>query len=210
MRLQVLLSVFSCLVLTACSTVADFAKDQESKSSCCQSWGDLGYEAMDREVPTRLTLGTSSPVYAFQAGKSYFKGFALPDGVAGGKLRVRSSITGSSAFESSTLSQVYCPTVSFLDARHTVLSSESKLPVWAVGKLSSGLFPTFVSEFSVPAAARYAVMHSSPSDYGQLLTRYTGGGAYLVGSAVVVDRGGEPIVHPCGPNADAELTLITQ
>ncbi len=199
--------VFAVLV-PGCASMTDLSAMQEAKASCCKSPADFKYEPLQPGAPTPISLSDESPVYVFAAGKSYFKAHVLPRQRTATKLRVRSFATGSTAFETRTLSQLYCPQVTFLNSSHETLASNDIVPLVARGALAAGILPSFVAEFEIPPSAVYVVLHTNPAGYGRLATRYTGGGAYMVGSALVMERGGEPIHHPCGPIANAEISLL--
>ncbi|MFN3571504.1 MAG: hypothetical protein ACK4VX_14575 [Polaromonas sp.] len=207
-RLRLLISLFLSLLLSACASLTDLKAAMQAAPVCCKSFTEFKYLPLDAAATTDLALGQNSPAFVFDGGKSYFQAYSLPARSSARKLRVRSFITGASALETKTLSQVYCPKVSFLDAKYQVVASSYDVPRWARGALATGIFPSFVADFEVPASAAYVVLHTDPAGFGTLVTRYTGAGAYLVGSHVVVERGGEPIHHPCGPVARAELSLM--
>ena len=195
-------------LISGCASVADLTAKLDAKASCCKSPAEFKYEPLQPGVAAPLSLGEESPAYAFASGKSYFHAYSLPQQRAVTKLRVRSWATGSTAFETRKLSQLYCPQVTFLDATYQTVASNDKVPSWARGDLATGLLPSFIAEFEVPSSAVYVVLHTNPAAYGRLATRYTGGGGYMVGSTFVMERGGEPIHHPCGPTANAEISLL--
>ena len=197
-------SLAAAAALCSCATVAELTRELESKPVCCKSPAEFKYQPLDSAGPASFTLGEGSPVYAFDSGRSYFKAYALPEPLAARKLRVRSSPTGSTAFETKRWSQAYCPQVTFLDAEHRVLASTSRIP----DIVPATLLLSFVADFDVPPAARYVVLHSDPRYYGtSSAVRYTAGGTYLVGNSVVTQPGGEAIRHPCAPIADAQVEL---
>lgn len=202
-----LLLILSTL-FSACSTVAGLTQKLDSKSPCCTSPSEFKYEPLAAEKPTSFALNDESPVYVFAQGKSYFKAFTLPQPLLSTRVRVRSFVTGSAAFESQRWSQAYCPQVTFLDAHHQVIASASKVPVSSAGKLSKGFSPAFMAEFRVPPTAQYLVLHANSELYGTSAIRHTRGGAYMAGSTMVMERGGEPIGHPCSPIADADVELL--
>ncbi len=200
--------VVAVTLFSGCASMADLSAKQASKESCCSSPAEFKYEPLLSGALTPMSLNEESPVYEFAIGKSYFKAHALPRPGTATKLRVRSFATGSMAFETRKLSQLYCPQVSFLDSRFETVASNDIVPSVARGALATGILPSFLAEFDIPPSAVYVVLHTNPSGYGRLATRYTGGGAYAVGNAVVIERGGEPIHHPCGPVANAEISLL--
>lgn len=197
-----------CLCICGCASVADLAAKLEAKPSCCKSAAEFRYEPLQAGTTTPLSLDEESSAYAFASGKSYFKAYVVPKQATATKLRVRSWATGSTAFETRKLSQLYCPQVTFLDSAYQVIASNDRVPSWAQGALATGMLPSFIADFEIPPNASYVVLHSNPAGYGRLATRYTGGGGYMVGSTFVTERGGEPIHHPCGPTANAEISLI--
>lgn len=202
--LPVLLSI----IVSGCASLADLTAKQEAKPVCCKSVAEFKYEPLSLDATTTLSLGDESSTFTFPSGKSYFKAYALPLQRRAAKLRVRSYATGSTAFETKKLSQLYCPQVTFVDASYQTLASDETVPTVARGALATGLLPSFIAEFEVPPGATYVVLHTNPTGYGRLATRYTGGGGYMVGSTFVMERGGEPIHHPCGPTANAEISLL--
>lgn len=200
MQLPRIIGIAFCATLASCTTLPEITDKVNAKPPCCNSMAEFSYEPLAKGQDLSFVLGEDSPVFAFHEGKSYFKAYALPASGAEHKLRVRSRPTGSIALETRKWSQVYCPQVTYLDAEYTPFFATSRVPAMVRGA-------GFVAEFNVPAQARYVVLHTNIKEYGQLATRYTSGGAYLVGAAVVVERGGQPIHHPCGPVADASVEL---
>jgi hypothetical protein len=196
------------ILVSGCASVADLTAKLETKPSCCKSPSEFKYEPLQKDATTPLSLGDDSFAYAFPSGKSYFKAYALPQQRVATKLRIRSFATGSTAFETRKLSQLYCPQVSFLNASYQTLTSNDTVPSVARGALATGLLPSFIADFEIPSSASYVVLHTNPAGYGRLATRYTSGGGYMVGSTFVMERGGEPIYHPCGPTANAEISLL--
>lgn len=208
MKIWKCLPIVLASLVSACASMTDLSAKLQAKASCCKSPADFKYESLALDAPTPMSLSDESPVYVFAAGKSYFKAHVLPQQGTATKVRVRSYATGSTAFETKTLSQLYCPQVTFLNSSYETLTSIDQVPRVARGALATGIFPSFVAEFEIPTSAVYVVLHTNPAGYGRLATRYTGGGAYMVGSALVMERGGEPIPHPCGPIANAEISLL--
>jgi hypothetical protein len=189
--------------LASCATLPEIAQKLDAKTPCCNSVSEFNYEQLITGSPTALLLGEESPVFTFNTGKSYFKAFSIPTQAQGRKLHVRSKPTGSVALETEKWSQVYCPQVTFLDQSFTAVSSSHRVPRYVRGMWSAG----FMSDFDIPVSAHYVVFHTNRETDGLFVTRYTSGGAYMVGAAIVADRGGEPIEHPCGPVADAEVEI---
>jgi hypothetical protein len=155
-------------------------------------------------APVEFLLDEQSPVFVFSTGKSYFKAISLSTEASGRKLRVSSQPTGSIAFETGQYSQSFCPRVIFLDQQFGEIVAVEDVSRYSLGFWSSA----FVSHFEIPSTARYAVLHTNPQRYGVPAFRYTTGGAYMVGGAMVIERGGEAIRHPCGPVANAAAELL--
>lgn len=183
------LSIF----LSACATVPELTTRVEAKPACCKSPAEFPYSPLATEGLTKITLGELSPVYGFPTGKSYFVAYSLPPALSK-RLLVRTFITGSSAVESVKYSQVFCPQATFLNTSFQELSTVEKRPLVARGQWAKGIFPSFLSEFDVPPQAAYVVFYTNPSSHGLLNMRYAGDGAMLY--------------HPCGPVADAEISLM--
>lgn len=207
--LPVLTTAAAALVLQGCATVADSAAKAANAPVCCKSFAELPVERfVQQPEPVPVQWGDGAPAFDFPSGRSYFKGYELPAGAS--RLLVRSWATGSTAFETRTLSQVFCPVVTFLDSQRSVVSMERKVPDWASRahpQFRAGM-PSFVANLDVPPAARFVVLHTDPAMYGIPVTRLTGGGGYMVGSTFVYNAGGEPIRHPCGPHANAEVSIL--
>lgn len=187
-------SLFFGVLLSGCASIADLKSAMDAAPLCCQSFAEFKHRPLDTATSTDLSLNENSPVFVFEAGKSYFAAYAVPAAISTRKLRVRSFITGSSAFETKALSQLYCPQVSFLNANHQLIASRYGVPAWATRALATGIFPSFVAEFEIPLTASYVVLHTNPAGFGTLVTRLNGAG--------------EPIQHPCGPVAHAELSIV--
>lgn len=179
--------------LSGCATVPELKAKVDAKPACCKSPAEFQYAPLAAEGLTKITLDESSPVYGFPTGKSYFVAYSLPRGTSR-RLLVRTFITGSSAVEASTYSQIFCPQLTFLDTAFKEISTVGKRPLVATGQWSKGVFPSFLSDFDVPLYAAYVVFYTNPSNYGLQNMRYAGDGAR--------------IYHPCGPVADAEVSLM--
>lgn len=181
------------IFLSACTTVPELVAKVEAKPACCKSPSEFSYIPIAAEGFTKIELSEASPIYKFPTGKSYFAAYSLPQGISR-RLLVRTLITGSSAVETKRFSQVFCPQVTFLDTAFQDISTIGKQPLVAMGRWSKGIFPSFLSDYGVPPNATYVVFYTNPSNYGNLNMRYAGDG--------------DSIYHPCGPVADAEVSLM--
>jgi len=198
-RYSLVATIVAC-TLAACASVQESAQKVEARASCCKSMAEMHFEHLRKAESQSFTLDDTSPVFSFDIGKSYFKAYTLPTGGKNTKLKVTSNPTGSIGFEPTKLSQVFCPQATFLDENFGTLVSIRRVPTYVRG---FGL----ISEFEIPEPTKYVVLHTNPSIYGALVTRYTLGGGYAVGNNFVFERGGEPIHHPCGPVADASVEV---
>lgn len=193
----------------ACATVDESSRQLANTQVCCAKLSELKFypaPARDERIP--FELGPGSPAYQFKTGKSYFFAVALPVEMRPARIKVVTHVTGSAAFEPRRWSQVFCSRVAFLDDSFELIAEEQWAPQYLVPRGWGGGDAGFTSFYDVPDRARYAVIHSNPEYFGLTVVRYTSGGAYVVGGNVVVERGGEPIYHPCGPNADGYIRLL--
>jgi hypothetical protein len=195
------------ILVSGCASLEDFAAEQEAKPACCDSFAGFKYEPLVQDTPAKMTLGKDSPTFNFSTGKSYYKAYTLPQKLRDGVLRVRSYTTGAASIDSKKLSQVYCSQVTFVDANYSMVSTDRILPSKATGYLASGFGLSFVSEYVIPPSASYVVLHSHPAGYGRYVHWYTSGGVFVVGKTLVMDPGGGLVEHPCGPIADAEVSV---
>lgn len=199
-----ILFVIFLFALSSCATNSDLIAKVESKASCCKTFNEFTYESFSAGNPIRITFNDQSPVFEFESGKSYFKALRLPTPSTRFKLRVKSNLTGSVAFETVSLSQSFCPTARFLDENFTTINSRNEVPIQVRGLKSF----SYLSEFTIPPNAKFVVLHTDPTRYFMSALRSTSGDAYLVNNAVVYDAVGETTMHPCGPIADAEVELL--
>ena len=197
---RILLPGLTALV-AACATLPEITQKLEARPSCCKSMSEFSYERLNVAQNVAFTLNESSAVFAFEAGKSYFKAFAVPPPGGARLLSVRSRPTGSITIETRKWSQVYCPQATFLDAEFRLITSGYRIPAY----MREAQTASFISRFNIPSNTRYVVLHTDPRSFGQIATRSTD--TYAVGGPPGTDRDGDPILHPCGPVADADVEL---
>lgn len=202
----------SALIVTVCfvggcATVSTLTDKLNLTPPCCTDFSQLEFKALYVGEEISFDLDEKSPVFNFDVGKSYFIGFSLSPGAEGKLLQVMALPTGSTAFETTKLAQIFCPRVLFLgkDKRQIDVQEVRGEFIRNIG--FSGLRFGATSITTIPRGAEYIVLHSNPKAFGDYRTLYTRGGAYLAGNTVVFDRGGEPIHFPCAPIADAKIRI---
>lgn len=192
--------------LVACANLTDITSELGKKPACCTGVHQFSYAAMSTTGPTPIQLGPQSPVFDFDVGKSYFSALELPPNSAGRMLQFYAMATGSTAFETSTLAQIFCPRVLFLDADKRTISADDQVPSFDIFTDFGALMRGAGAQFPVPDAARYVVVHSNPARFGQLVYRYSRPSGYMVGQTFVFGQG-EAFPFPCAPVADALVRL---
>lgn len=194
------------LVVTGCANLTDITSDLDRQRPCCQTLRDLPSSAVVADAPTPIRLGAQSPVFEFDVGKSYFAALELPADSAGRMLQLYSMATGSTAFETRTLAQIFCPRVLFLDADRQAIGASEQKPVYDVFKGFGALRRGAGSQARIPSGARFAVVHSNPARYGQFISRHDGPSGYVVGNTYVRSAG-DTFSFPCAPVADALVRI---
>lgn len=194
------------LVLAGCANLTDITSALERQRPCCQTLQELPSSDLLTGKPTPIRFDAQSPVFEFDVGKSYFLMLKLPPDSAGHMLQFYSMATGSTAFETTTLAQIFCPRVLFLDADRRVIGVSEQMPVYDVFKGFGALLRGAGSQARIPADARHAVVHSNPTRYGQFVHRRDGPSGYMVGSSYV-HSSGDTFKFPCAPVADALVRI---
>jgi hypothetical protein len=190
-----------------CATVSSLTEKLNSTQPCCTDFSQVAFKALPVGEELSFSLDDKSPVFNFDVGKSYFIGFSLPPESKSRMLQVMALPTGSTAFETTKLAQIFCPRVLFLGKDKQQIEVREASGEFLRGTGFSGLRFGATSSMKIPEGTAYIVLHSNPATFGDYRTLYTRGGAYTVGSTLVIDRGGEPINFPCAPNADAKIRI---
>jgi Maltose operon periplasmic protein precursor (MalM) len=94
-------------------------RDYTEAPICCTSLADLPVEPLLLGDKKSFDLGTGSPVYQFDTGKSYFRAFALPQGPYPYRVTVRSFIMG----DNLKSTYLFFPQLITLDEHHRLVRS---------------------------------------------------------------------------------------
>jgi hypothetical protein len=93
---------------------------------CCQSAAEFQYEPMPEGKRVDFRLDASSPAFAFESGKSYFKAFSLPKKQVPYYVHIRSFAIG----ETIKTAHIFYPQLDLLDESHRVLARNNPTAVF--------------------------------------------------------------------------------
>ncbi len=206
-RILFLAVLATSIFITGCTTLPDLKAKLDAAPACCTDAAQMQFQPLTTAEDVPFVLGSNSPAFIFETGKSYFAAFALPSVAPGRQLEIQAYATGSTAFESRTLAQIFCPRVLFLDAKKQPLGTMEVAGQYDRFKGFGGFRRGAGSGFLIPSDAAFAVVHANPGVFGNFRAMSTSGGAYMVGNALVIDRGGEYFYFPCAPIADARIRI---
>ena len=105
-------------------------------------------------------LESSAPVYIFEQGKSRFAAVEFTGDVANRNLIIT---LGSKKIE--TKQSIFYPAATFLDKNKKKISSD-EIEILAIGSADS--FTQAIAKISVPEGAKYVIIHSAQTNFGQM------------------------------------------
>jgi hypothetical protein len=199
--------LLAAILISGCTTLPDLKARLDAAPSCCVGFEQMQFDPLPAEGDILLALDDRSPAFNFETGKSYFAAYSLPATAQGKQLQVLAHPTGSIAFESQTLAQIFCPRVLFLNSSKRPMSTHEVVGQFDRLNDFSGYMRGAGSAFDIPPQAAFVVVHANPQVFGNLRSMRSRGGAYMVGTTLVMQRGGESSGFPCAPNADAKIRV---
>jgi hypothetical protein len=206
MKIPVLFLAVS-LLMGGCTTLPDLTRQLEATEPCCSDFTQMKFLPLPAVDEASFVFDKTSPVFIFDVGKSYFIGYSLPAKSEGKVLQVMALATGSTAFESATLAQIYCPRMLFLGEDKRSLEANESRGEFIRNMGFSGLRFGATSSATIPKGSAYVVLHSNPATFGEFRRMYTRGSIYMAGNIPVISPGGEAIPFPCAPIADVKLRI---
>jgi hypothetical protein len=94
--------VMSLLVMTLSSCASKNLNRHISslidETTCCTSFDEMKFEKITNLGSLKFEIDTTSPAYAFDQGKSYFKAFELPENYSELRIDLRSYFSGNMVF----------------------------------------------------------------------------------------------------------------
>ncbi len=206
MKIPALLLTVS-LLIAGCTTLPDLTRQLDATEACCSDFTQMKFLPLPAVDESSFELDKTSPVFAFDVGKSYFIAYSLPAKSEGKVLQVMALATGSTAFESAKLAQIFCPRMLFLGEDKKLLEANETRGEFIRNMGFSGLRFGATSSVTIPQGSAYVVLHSNPATFGQYRILYTRSSVYMAGNIPVISPGGEGIPFPCAPIADAKLRI---
>jgi len=179
------------LLVAACATpMATQKSELNARTSCCKSVAEFKFDALDNEKEHELALGSSSFVFDFPTGKSYFASYKLPDGT-------KRALLIKSQFNGTYIGQFLQPIFTFLDSEKREVSTFSP----RLSFIPPAFVPYTVAHMSggiaVPDSAEFVVVYTK--DFSN-----TAVGASVPQAPTVFTAGKVPVVVP---NAPAQRTF---
>jgi len=146
--------VFLMLATTACATRSTVVlrHDLSSRAVCCATFADMKFVPLTTDEAD-LSIGSGSPIFAFDEGKSYFAAYSLPAGGSVPGLVFRSYLTTTFLPDTS----VFMPSFMFLDASKKKISVARDVPMRKGGG-NFWLGPYYSGEVTIPKGAAFVVV----------------------------------------------------
>jgi hypothetical protein len=169
------IAVMLTMATASCSTHNTIAlrHDLATRSVCCKSFSEMSFAPLTTE-DADLTLGSRSPLFDFEQGRSYFGAYSLPSGNVPG-LVFRSYLT--SEFLPAT--SVFMPSFIFLDKDKKAVSAALDVAMNDGGtNFWLGLF--FVGTVSVPPSAAYVIVFTTDTVHRPLQATSENGAVWPV------------------------------
>lgn len=147
-----LISLVFVAALMGCATPMTSQRTSlDTQPSCCTGLADVTYKPMAFETEVNAAFESSSPVFAFPTGKSYFSAVTLAPGKSRG-IRV------SSFFNGMWVGQYFQPIFLFLDDQKKPLSSVTPNLRYQHTRLTADA--QMIGGVRVPDDAAYAIVYT--------------------------------------------------
>ncbi len=110
-------------LITSCAGVSykKALKSLKNTTSCCTSFRELRYDQLQSGKPISFKLDENSDAFAFPTGKSYFKGFRLPDKEIPYQIYIKSFAMG----ETIDKAHIFYPQIMILDKDFKVIKQNT-------------------------------------------------------------------------------------
>lgn len=144
------------LLLTGCASPLPVEKTQlEHSASCCDSYSSFHYQSLPIGKPVKSKLSSSSPVFDFPEGKSYFAAYVIAGSFSGGTVYVAGYGGG---FSESDATWFY-PAITVLDAAFRPIGySDEGTPIHS-GNYWHGETMIENRLLNVSGQAKYVIVH---------------------------------------------------
>lgn len=152
-----ILFVAMLVFMTGCvSKDHNLALAQATMQPCCNSFREISYENLTEAGSGIVAIDETTPLYAFEGGKSFFKAFRLPSEVE--------VITVKSFYDpGSLLKNLFRPVVTLLNEDYS-RSRTIRLPLQ---REEYGKRPMFVyGTVEIKSKERYLIVHTDDDAYG--------------------------------------------
>ena len=161
--IRVAIAVMLSLATASCATHNTIAlrHDLSTRAVCCKSFSDMSFAPLTTD-DADLTLGSRSPLFDFERGRSYFGAYSLPAGNVPG-LIFRSYLTT----EFLPATSVFMPSFIFLDKEKKAISTALDVSM-NDGGTNFWLGQFFVGHVSVPQSAAYVVVFTTDTEHQPL------------------------------------------
>ena len=173
-------------IVAACATpMATQRSELGARSSCCQSLAEFKFETLVLDKEHELTFGSSSLVFNFPTGKSYFAAYRLPAG-AKRALQIKSEFNGM------YIGQYFQPIFTFLDSEKRYVSTSSPPLSFAPPAFAPYTVAHMRGGIAVPDSAEFVVIYTR--DFSETVVS-----ASVPQSPTVFMSGKVPVVVPNAP-----------
>jgi len=169
---------FACFLLAGCASELPALVGQlNAESSCCSEFSELTYTSMPTDDELEFSVGPGDQVYLFPSGKSYFKGFRMPEFDNPVSLEIRTYLVG----QWIPTAHVFAPYVTVLDESFSPIGDPLVPELfhdegWFDGSRWTGIV-------TIPSAGNYIVIHTAPELVNKRITLgSTDGYAYTTGT----------------------------
>jgi hypothetical protein len=176
----------------------------EQKAVCCESLDQMKFVLLQPDRDTPVKLDHTSPVYAFESGKSYFAAFQLPTNLEATDLEVKT-------YSSSGLrngSSAFYPYFLLLDSQHQIRRT---LPAPGFRYNAVGILrgQNWSIRLSFQTGDAYLVIYTSPAVFDRGLIT-PGSGAYVgaIGSTPYFSPGSPGGYVDLGPTGNLVLGWV--
>jgi maltose operon protein len=193
-----------CLSVASCaSPVPREIGELEQKAVCCESLDQMKFVPLQPDRDTPVKLDHTSPVYAFESGKSYFAAFRLPSNLEGTDLEVKTYSSSVGLNDSSA----FYPYFLLLDSQHQIRRT-LPAPGFRFNTVDT-LRGHWSIRLSFQTGDAYLVIYTSPAVFDRGLIT-PGSGAYLgvIGSMPYFSPGSPGGYVALGPTGNLVLRWL--
>jgi len=155
--------LFAIVFLYGCETVGGDIEIFNKKKICCSGYDDMLTWKWDGENSFTSDLKGNAPIYIFDEGRSRFTAMEFTTNMDNIKLRI--SARNNNSYDQKAL---FYPAVTFLDTNKKKINLDEKDKLKILNIYTSG-GPESTADASVlvPRGAKYAIIHSARTNFGQ-------------------------------------------